>query len=867
MIMKTFKLYKEQPLLCILIYFSLVGFVLSFFTNTLPDEELYIHEARIIYDCLSNYQWFGNEAVGMHGFLFKLPLSILYFITGPSYLVAQFYNIFLSLISIVLLYRISQYIFKEKLWASLSVLLFFSSYQFMKVFATFTREVPSLLALFLLFYFIFKKKNPWVYGIAYLLVFDAKEYVAIILALPLFIWIIVDSIKFHRDIFTKKLFNITYRIFAIFFPVLIYLCLMLFTSVIPYNSYTSKILMLENNNTFSSSFGFGARTVPFVRTKENWNKINEKRISIIKYDSTLHAIRKNRRNDEADHQKNKEEDSFQYSFKENEIIDYQFSYEHDDSDNRIYSAINQFVNSITPDKRIEIKDQENENLNEDKPFEKAVPKSKNNTISKYKNIKFKEKREVTIKKQNEVRKIQKDSNLLREKQFDDKIDSEITSRNTTQDSLSKLKELQVIDNTIAKKKPIQDSLSKSKEKVTKTNNQNSYNNLKADKKKVEPNKRKKYSKKDVKTEDSLVIISEFNKISAEKTKQEQFIATKKDNEENTLHNYLRYHTVNATNWVLRYINKVFSPRFLDYTSFPLYLLIFVFALLIKRYKKWSRSNSFIVLLLYFTFFYLIVYLLRDSFSRYLIHLMPVLSIFFIMYLKESYIKTTFSFTSFIVAFLFMIIQFQFDYFIPSITISLGLVFYIMLILIGLPILKNELRKVLIVALIVSMSLFSSLLRVGGDVLYGTIKQTLKYGFNSEYYEIGQFFKNGDKYLFNGSYNKLLFYTGERSNSLRIDQLNPIFPKRHLVNRYDTITYNFKINTLESEKDIDILIKKLQEKSISKIMFLEHGTLESTYNMTENLTVLLNQEWINNSKVIDFYNKRLYVLDVNLKLIQ
>jgi hypothetical protein len=666
------KIIKNNPLTSIVVYFALLGVVLSFFTNTLPDETKYLHETKIIADCFSNYEWFGNEAVGTHGFLFKIPVALLFTVFGTSYFIAEIFNLLLVVISIIILYKICFIIFDNNFWTSLSVFMFFSSYQSIKVFASYTREFPALLALLIFFFLIIQRKNYFFIGLAFLLVHDAKEYVSFIFSIPLIAWIIVDTYKMNRNSYLFKILN---RLILVFIPTIVYLFLMLYTSLVPFNSTTSKILMLRQNSVFTKSFGFGARTVPFIRSKENYNKISENRID---------------------------------------------------------------KNSIDP----------------------------------------------SVLTTNEINDINSEAN-------------EINDNNSEANEIN--------DNN-----------------------------------------------------------SEANKINDNNSEANEINGNNSGANENSSYRFFKYYLIKSGNWVIKYISKVFSPRFLDYTSIPLFLVVFSIIIIKRKFKEYN-SNYILRLLTYYVIVYLIIYILRDSFSRYLFHAMPFISIFTILFFKDSIEKNRNNYYLIVLTLIIIFIQFKFDYFMPYINICLSIYFTILVSLIFIRSISPKIKKIFILILIVSLSLLTTGMRISGDVLYGTINETINYGFNSEYHKISQYFSHGTRYWFNGNIRKLSAYIGARPTEKTINRLNPIFPKFRLVKRYEEQLYRFQIfpynNSDDSLKSLNKFKNQLEKNKINKIAFLLSEIEGKEFSYQNFLPVIMKQQWIEVEKVLFLRNKRLYILNV------
>ena len=225
----------------------LLGLITSLFRCAQCDEVTYLHEAMVIADCLQNGQWFGNEAVGLHGFLFKIPAALLVMLFGHSIFAITLVTVFLSALSCWLCFRLMEILLHSRIWALIGTWLVVTNYHFVLTTSTFLREIPVVFAFLLFLYVIFTRKNKWVVGLALLLILDAKEHVFFTIAPGFLLWILLEEIYGKEDVGdSKTLKRILGRITAGFVPSFIYLILMFCTGIIPINMYNAYILgMIE----------------------------------------------------------------------------------------------------------------------------------------------------------------------------------------------------------------------------------------------------------------------------------------------------------------------------------------------------------------------------------------------------------------------------------------------------------------------------------------------------------------------------------------------------------------------------------------------------------------------------------------------
>ena len=207
-----------------------------------------MRETLLIAELLKKGEWFGNYAVGTHGFIFKLPLALVYIFTGPNTYLATIYNSLITLAAFFLFHKILIRHFKfPALINILANLLFLTSNQLVTSTFLFLREPSVLLATLIFIYLILEKKNHLLLGLSLLLVLDAKEYVALVLGCGYALALLLEKlivIKLSKLTLTIK--EIFFSCVALFLPSFLWLVLMFFTSVIPVNTYAAFAFGLIN---------------------------------------------------------------------------------------------------------------------------------------------------------------------------------------------------------------------------------------------------------------------------------------------------------------------------------------------------------------------------------------------------------------------------------------------------------------------------------------------------------------------------------------------------------------------------------------------------------------------------------------------
>lgn len=222
--------------------------VLSFTRNSIKDENLYLRETMVMSEVLKSGEWFGNHGVGLHGFLFKLPVSLIFMVTGPSVIVATLFTLLLSLLSAIYFFKILREHFKFNGWALAGLLLFIMGFEFIRTTPTYLRDIPALFTVIIFIYYFLKRKNNWILGLILLLMMDAKEHVFYMIGSGYFIWIVLNGYKSY-DSWKLRIQYMIVENFKAFFPIVVYQYLMFFTGIIPVNMFNASILGLIETGT------------------------------------------------------------------------------------------------------------------------------------------------------------------------------------------------------------------------------------------------------------------------------------------------------------------------------------------------------------------------------------------------------------------------------------------------------------------------------------------------------------------------------------------------------------------------------------------------------------------------------------------
>ncbi len=240
--------FRRNPDNIFYIFFALYSalmLVLCYFRDIVDDEGIYFHEAWLMSEVLKSGEWFGNYAVGLHGFLSKIPISIIFIFTGPSVDVVTLYTIIIGLITSFLFFQFCKKLFKNKWYAVFSTIFVMTSFHFVLSMPTFLRDIPSLLIVVLLLNAIYSKWNKYILSILFLLLLDAKDYVFLVFGVFYIIWLFIDAPAENP---LKRFFYVARQSFFIFLPSLVWIVLMFTTSIIPINMYLASLFGLIDGN-------------------------------------------------------------------------------------------------------------------------------------------------------------------------------------------------------------------------------------------------------------------------------------------------------------------------------------------------------------------------------------------------------------------------------------------------------------------------------------------------------------------------------------------------------------------------------------------------------------------------------------------
>ena len=255
-ITKILKTIKSNPIYIYIFVYSIFLIVLSLFRHASADETYYLRETMLISELLKNGEWVGNYGVGLHGFLFKLPVALAFIILGkPSVFVATLFTIILSISSLFLFYYLIKKFFKKGNYALYATILLSVSFHFLSTSLTFLRDIPAVFSVLLFLFLFLNKSNSWKLGLSLLLLLDAKEHVFLTVAPVFGIYTVINQLYFI-NISSKwgKIKNIIIELFKGYFFSVLWILLMFTTSFIPMNMFIASIAgQIDTGTTWNTS--------------------------------------------------------------------------------------------------------------------------------------------------------------------------------------------------------------------------------------------------------------------------------------------------------------------------------------------------------------------------------------------------------------------------------------------------------------------------------------------------------------------------------------------------------------------------------------------------------------------------------------
>ncbi|GEM_PF-2027775 len=225
-----------------------------------PDEPWYLQDISTIAHTLAAGHWIGNENVGWHGFMFKIPPALALLVTGPSLFVVTAVYVLYGVVVCWLMQRLLRRYVAAVPLIVCGMWLIVTSRHFLLSLATVLCEMPATLAALLVFLAVATRANRWLLGMALALVLDAKEGVFFAFAPAVLVWMLLDEWWTGMDAAPRvRVRRMAARVTAGFLPACALLVLMFCSGLVPLNMRNANILGLTTSGLHDMGFNFNPR--------------------------------------------------------------------------------------------------------------------------------------------------------------------------------------------------------------------------------------------------------------------------------------------------------------------------------------------------------------------------------------------------------------------------------------------------------------------------------------------------------------------------------------------------------------------------------------------------------------------------------
>jgi 4-amino-4-deoxy-L-arabinose transferase-like glycosyltransferase len=317
--------------------------------------------------------------------------------------------------------------------------------------------------------------------------------------------------------------------------------------------------------------------------------------------------------------------------------------------------------------------------------------------------------------------------------------------------------------------------------------------------------------------------------------------------------------VTIINIFLMYIGKILYPRTFSFISIPKFVIfpvVFTSILFVKEYvksKKESIKKYALLSLLFLT--WLIIYLLRASHGRYLLPVVPAISIIFVYILfKYKYspkqLKTMLLGTS-----LFVLLGFFFE------TSYVLIKTFLELLLFGLfsfVLVKNE-RGYLPYILVTTFSVITIAVSILFAYTQGQIYGYLTWGKNRQVEQMAEQLPLNQTYWINNDYNQYLVSVYMEETYLPAQWkwgLYEILPKKERVKELEEkLSYVFPV------VDISTFRENISLYDIQKVVLVRSDIEKERFPDQQYLGEFLKQDWLVLEKEVNFKNRTIYIFNV------
>ncbi len=312
-------------------------------------------------------------------------------------------------------------------------------------------------------------------------------------------------------------------------------------------------------------------------------------------------------------------------------------------------------------------------------------------------------------------------------------------------------------------------------------------------------------------------------------------------------------------YIAAYYGKICYPRTFSFLSVPLLVVIPSIVIAVLLLRQFGRSGGPLLFIIFFFFFYMAIYLLRASHGRYLMHVSPILFLFFLILVKQALEGDSWPLRIALIASIPFVgggIYFEENYHLVKACANL---FFISILAYICFAPKNEkmngIKKSCLIIFISFFSFFSFSAAIASSFKIGQIGKYLDYGYNCEMRKISSYFPETEKVWCNGNVMVLSFYRKEKSAEARYP-LDERFPKSKLLKKNTPIDFFFI-------RHIRYLEDNVYKKGIGTLALLVASpSMKNKFpKQDEYLADFKAADWLKLQKEVKLKNKTLYIFKV------
>jgi hypothetical protein len=322
--------------------------------------------------------------------------------------------------------------------------------------------------------------------------------------------------------------------------------------------------------------------------------------------------------------------------------------------------------------------------------------------------------------------------------------------------------------------------------------------------------------------------------------------------------FLNY-VIKVINVLLSYVGKVSYPRTFSYISIPFIVAVPAIWVSVQYLRKWhQKKENEKILLPILMYFYLLIYVIHASISRYILPISPVLILFFFLFLRDLDDKDIGFVRTYLVTLGFVSLGLLFEY--SYILIKVVFSFLVLGIIWWITVVKNKSKNTVKYVVILLISMFTAGASLLASYINGQIGASLVYGYNRECEEIMDLVEGDTIWINDIGWDRLPYIL--RSENVQNPEwrwaLQEWIPKKSmLIVPEDYSTYSFRWRN-------EILFKEtVEERKIDTIMYID-VTKDFKYDtlyMQERLSQVNSFGWLKLRETKKLKNKIVYIFDV------